>query len=369
MPPPVISAIGSTVGKAVIGSAVGGLVGRAIGGGPSRPQPVPGFFTDQERVNLFNQLNQPAQLPSISVQTIRPQSSVFFNPFMSDLNRVSAQIGALNAQAGRFDPQIFDQISRLRGQIGGLQERVRPGFSEIREARLSAVDRARQRTLSETRDNLARRGISGSSFGMGLVGSQELGFANQAAEQAAISTIEELQTNIQLIDLDRQLVETNIAGLAEQSRVKIAAAEAALGKAQITGQALSADVQSRQAAAIAEAEAQAANARLQLEDLRRRQSLFLELDELSLTNQRFASELAFRENQGRGEFIGQMIGTGANIGLAIPGRGTSSGAGGTVLSRPQIFANVEDAGLPRPSSAFTTQPFLPASTGSFVDFT
>jgi hypothetical protein len=315
-------------------------------------------------------MNVPASIPSINVPIIRPQSSVFFNPFMGDLGRIDRQIGALNLQAGRFDPEVFDQIARLRGEIGGLRGRVRPGFSEIREARLSAVDRARQRTMSDTRDTLARRGVGGSSFALGQLGSLESEFSAQAAEQAAISSIEELQTNIQLIDLDRQLVEGSIRGLSEQGAIKIAAAEAAVRKADITGRALSSDVESRQAAAIAQAEAQSRVAQLRLEDLRRRQNLFLDLDRLSQDNQRFAQELAFKENQGRGELIGTFTGIGANIGLGAGLGGSSSGAGGGGLATAgRTLANVEDAALPR----LTTQPFLPGrvglpvSPGSFLD--
>jgi len=85
-------------------------------------------------------------------------------------------------------------------QFDNLLGRVRPGFGELTDARVTAVDRARQRSVSNLRGNLQRRRVLGSSFANDDLVRAEKEFAEQEALVRAQSFLEELDLTARLID-------------------------------------------------------------------------------------------------------------------------------------------------------------------------
>lgn len=98
--------------------------------------------------------------------------------------------------------------------IAGLRGQIAPGMSGLRTARLREVENARQASISNLRDNLARRRVLGSSFGEDAATRAELEFAQQADKVAAESFLQELDLTNQLIgqefDLRRESFSTKL---------------------------------------------------------------------------------------------------------------------------------------------------------------
>lgn len=91
----------------------------------------------------------------------------------------------------------FPEQARL---LGGLRESVRPGFSALRESRLSGLDSDRRRVVGNLRDNLARRRVLGSSFASDAVTRSELDFSREADRVRAESFLQELDMTQQLVE-------------------------------------------------------------------------------------------------------------------------------------------------------------------------
>lgn len=105
---------------------------------------------------------------------------------------------------------ISDASQGLSNDLGGLLARVQPGFSDVRNARLAAIENNRRRTLGNLRDNLSRRRISGSSFALDALSRAEAEFAQQSSNAEAQSILEELDATSTLLT---RKTEAEIAGL------------------------------------------------------------------------------------------------------------------------------------------------------------
>lgn len=86
------------------------------------------------------------------------------------------------------------------GSINALLGQVNPGFGKLTEARVGAIDTARERTTSDLRDSLARRRIAGSSFANDSIARTEAEFGQAEAQARAESFLEELDTTAKLLD-------------------------------------------------------------------------------------------------------------------------------------------------------------------------
>ncbi len=99
---------------------------------------------------------------------------------------------------------LLDEIRSVgEGAVSGFDDligRVRPGFGELTDARVAAVDRARGRGVSNLRSNLQRRSLLGSSFAQDTIIRAEREFAEQEAMARAQSLLEELDLTARLID-------------------------------------------------------------------------------------------------------------------------------------------------------------------------
>lgn len=172
------------------------------------------------------------------------------------------------SRSGTFPQGAFDQrFPRILSNIDTLRESIRPGFSQLREARLRQVSNARSRGLSDLRDNLRRRRVSGASFANDQIIRAEREFGELAAEQEAKSFLEELGASQQILNLESaQIFEALERELAELNLASGFATNAA-------------DLFSR--------------------------------------NQMFATQIAISEAQARGEFFGDIAGTILGLGLGV----------------------------------------------------
>lgn len=143
-------------------------------------------------------------------------------------------------------PRILSDLDVLRGTIA-------PGSSLARKARLQAIEDARQRSVSNLKDNLARRGIAGSSFAVDALNRTNAEFARSKDIATAESFLQEFDLNRQVLSqetgnifqaLQAELNELAAAAgqanqfLATATQTQLAGAAAAAAEAQATGQAI-----------------------------------------------------------------------------------------------------------------------------------
>lgn len=110
----------------------------------------------------------------------------------------SISINASPERAGLVG-SIADRFLEQAGLTAGLRAKVAPGFSDLRRVRLQEIESARQASISNLRDNLARRRVLGSSFGEDAIARQELEFGQAKEKVAAESFLQELDLTNQLI--------------------------------------------------------------------------------------------------------------------------------------------------------------------------
>jgi hypothetical protein len=99
-------------------------------------------------------------------------------------------------------------------ELEALQPIVAPGFSQLRNSRLQQIESDRTRTIGNLSDNLARRRVSGSSFGVDALARAEREFSDQKDRVIAETTLQELAMTDQLIkektQMDAQAIQTFI---------------------------------------------------------------------------------------------------------------------------------------------------------------
>lgn len=91
-------------------------------------------------------------------------------------------------------------IGRKADELAAIRGRVQPGFGELTQARLGAIENARSRSIGNLRENLARRRLSGSSFANDALARADAEFGQAAAEAKATSLLQELDLTTQLIN-------------------------------------------------------------------------------------------------------------------------------------------------------------------------
>lgn len=102
------------------------------------------------------------------------------------------RIGLVSDLAGQFGAQA--------GELGGLRERVAPGVSDLRSARLAEIENARTSAIGNLRENLQRRRVLGSSFGQDTLSRAEAEFGKERDRVAAESFLQELELTNNLIN-------------------------------------------------------------------------------------------------------------------------------------------------------------------------
>lgn len=242
-------------------------------------------------------------LPTIRVPDFRTINSPGFSFSQRggrfSLNRDSAALNLFDARA----PGFFANIDDLRA-------RFKPGFSEVRAARLGATTAARQRGLSNLRDSLSQRRVQGSSFARAEEIQGENQFAQLEAEQQAQSFLEEVAINSELLKVELQGFNSLLARADQDLRAFATAAGVATNFSNI------------------DAEAQASN-------LAATVAIIQSLNGLASNAARIQTQLDIANAEGFGEFAGSLAEGFGNSnsddfddGGGIPGAET--GFGGTI---------------------------------------
>lgn len=106
------------------------------------------------------------------------------------------------------------------GQLGNLAATVAPGFSQFRQAGLADIASAFQSNLSSLNQNLAQRGVAGSSFANSSISNA---YANEAQQQAnfeANSYLQELSSSFQLTQAQYQMQSQAYSSAINQSNIE-----------------------------------------------------------------------------------------------------------------------------------------------------
>ena len=92
--------------------------------------------------------------------------------------------------------ELVGRVSRTFGDqanaIKGLRDRVTPGFSDLRKARLGEIENARGAAIGNLRENLSRRRVMGSSFAADALARAELEFAQERDRVQSETFLQEL---------------------------------------------------------------------------------------------------------------------------------------------------------------------------------
>lgn len=186
--------LAGTIAGSVASGAAAGIAGKVLGGGSS-------FRT-----------------PSLRRDVVTPGGSI------------RVREGGTQATFGRS--ALMDSLLgevRSAGEFGtarvdDLLGRVRPGFGELTDARVTAIDRARERTASDLRGALGRRRLLGSSFAADALTRADKEFAEQEQLARAQSFLEELDLTARLIDQRTNLATRAAAVEIDQANFETAAA-------------------------------------------------------------------------------------------------------------------------------------------------
>lgn len=106
---------------------------------------------------------------------------------------------------------------------------VEPGFGRLTDARVLAIDNARQRESSNLRDSLNQRRVLGSSFADNALNRQALEFAQEEESARAESFLQEMDMTRQFVLERAQLEEAQV------NNVTNAAVQAAASEAKAAG--------------------------------------------------------------------------------------------------------------------------------------
>lgn len=126
------------------------------------------------------------------------------NPFKNSKTDFGYNIGLGNDLRGALDQ--FKSLSNAGAdQLGRLQGRLQPGFSDLRQAGLDRIGANRSRTVGDLRNDLARRRVLGSSFGNDTIARAEAEFALQEADFASRTLLQEIDATVNLINQQNDL--------------------------------------------------------------------------------------------------------------------------------------------------------------------
>lgn len=120
-------------------------------------------------------------------------------PDFSNLNDLAGRFKDLGGQYNLLDRDA-NALRRLGREANDIKPLVAPGFSDLRTQRLKAIEDARQATTSNLKDSLARRRVSGSSFGNDAISRTNAEFTKQKSQAIAESFLQEVDATLQILD-------------------------------------------------------------------------------------------------------------------------------------------------------------------------
>lgn len=132
---------------------------------------------------------------------------------VSDSSGLTSNIGALS--------NTFMQGGAAYGQLAST---VQPGFSQFRQAGLADIANTAASNMSTLKQNLAQRGIAGSSFANAQVSNANATFAQQQADFEASSYLQELSASFQLTQAQYQAQTQAYSTAINQSNIESATA-------------------------------------------------------------------------------------------------------------------------------------------------
>lgn len=111
------------------------------------------------------------------------------NSYSADANNIRSYIPGIQSAYGSASSAIGDMIPKLDA-----------GYGDITKARVQAIQDAGRASGSDLRSNLARRRVTGSSFGNDAIARNQAEFAKQESDARARSYLEELDAKMAAID-------------------------------------------------------------------------------------------------------------------------------------------------------------------------
>lgn len=128
---------------------------------------------------------QPAGLNAGGLSTSLDGGNINVTPSAERLAAVGNIASAYGAQAN---------------ELRALRNLVSPGVSALRDARLSALDSAREKAIGDLRTNLQSRRVLGSSFGQDTLARADAEFASRRSDAEAAAFLQEIDASSSLLD-------------------------------------------------------------------------------------------------------------------------------------------------------------------------
>lgn len=200
-------AIGSILGSVAGGLAAAGgsaLAGKLFGGRGSQrniANQIRGFAGDLSVPRIGLGLSESAFQDAMKQFKKGTPPSVMRAPGLHIGMRPDGAVNLFRAQPANVPMRRLRSMGdATTRRLTGLLGEVRPGFGRLTDARVQAVETARQRAAGDLKENLSRRRVSGSSFANDAAARTEREFADAESAVRAQSFLEELEASRQLLD-------------------------------------------------------------------------------------------------------------------------------------------------------------------------
>jgi hypothetical protein len=95
---------------------------------------------------------------------------------------------------------LRETFGNQAGELGGLQSQVQPGYNDLLNARLEALNNARTSAIGNLRENLSRRRVLGSSFGQDAISRGNAEFAKLQDQIVAQNKLQSISATNELIN-------------------------------------------------------------------------------------------------------------------------------------------------------------------------
>lgn len=236
-----------------------------------------------------------------------PVREAMYNQSLQRKAAIDALRSGYFSQADEFRGSIprFEQLfGDYSGRYGDMLGMVAPGMGRLTDARVQAIENARERERSNLRASLNKRRVLGSSFADNALNRQALEFAQEEERARAQSFMEELDLT-QKLTADQLKIDT--ANIQTSLDMTIAALEAEQAAENVTISELNMFAQMAQNMASAGQQAAQVNANNALQ----------------------AAQMQAQSASGRGLFVGNLLGSiGGPLQSAVAGFGASRGVWG-----------------------------------------
>lgn len=254
------------------------------------------------------QIKTPTSVTALSNPVSLKPVNMTAGGFSSSLNGNRLSVGTNATRQGLVSGLSNTSLNQAN-LLKGLRGQVMDATTGLRASRLAEVENARKASVSNLRDNLARRRVLGSSFGADAVTRANLEFAQQADQVTAESKLQEIQMKNDLINQEYQARTSAFNARIGELNLQ---ADMATGLTQQVNQILAMAAQLKQNANVTQAQ----------------------LDQNTALNQ---SQLDARAQEGAGSLFGKILGNEDTMSFIkkIAGIGLAPMTGGASLAFTQ----------------------------------